>query len=92
VIPIDRDDYQELGLTPNDSILVRRVGRVHDITPGLAVWYETSGECTLGRFERDQQGNVHFIQGGAGERLIGTSDVQSIGCVDAVIRPTWPLM
>lgn len=92
VIPIEKDDYRALGLKPDDSVLVRRVQRVDDITPGLAVWYGGSGEFTVGRFERDDQGNVHFIQGSADQRLIGVSDVSSIGCVDAVLRPTWPLM
>jgi tetratricopeptide (TPR) repeat protein len=93
VIPIAADRYNEklkdLGLSIGDSVLVRRARQIDDIlSGGLGVWYTTSGEYAFGKFERDAQGNVRFIQIGAERTTLNVSSVQAVPRIDAVLKPT----
>jgi hypothetical protein len=89
VMPVKRDEYIEFGLSSDDSVLVRRIRQIDEIeSGGLGVWYETGGEYYLGKFERDDQGNVQFVQPDGKVKSIGASEVNSAGCVDAILKPT----
>jgi len=94
IIPIGRDryneDFENFGLSINDSVLVRRVRRIDEILPGdLGVWHTSGGDYVFGKFERNTDGSVQFIQIGAESKILNVQNVRAIRCIDAVLKPTW---
>jgi tetratricopeptide (TPR) repeat protein len=87
IIPVEHDQYDELGLSPGDSMLVHRIPQLEELVTGsIGVCHLPNGESAVGKFERNAEGNVRFVELGAKARIIGDLKANSASSLDAVLK------
>lgn len=87
IIPVEHDQYSEWGLSPGDSMLVHSVEHLEALVSGtLGICHLPGGDCAVGKFERNTEGNVRFLELGARARIIGDLKAGRASYLDAVLK------
>jgi tetratricopeptide (TPR) repeat protein len=85
-LEIPAEAHETLGASEGDYALVRREKSPNQVGPGVL---EMAGEPEFGSFQRDDEGNVHFVRSDA--TVIGEEDIGEdvgVGYIIALLKPS----